>query len=80
MVNLKNQTLFADVFHNVHKKTPVLESLSHKVAGLKACNFIQQRLQHKCFTVNTAKYLRKVFFLSSVAALLIDSFLSNFGC
>ena len=54
--------LFADVFHNVHKKTPVLESLSNKVTGLKACNFIQQRLQHKCFPVNTAKYLRRAFF------------------
>ena len=29
-------------------KTPVLESLFDKVAGLKACKFIKKRLQHKC--------------------------------
>ena len=34
-------------------KTPVLESLCNKVAGLKACNFIKKR-----FTVNIAKFLR----------------------
>ena len=27
-----------------------------KVAGLKACNFIKKRLQHKCFPVNIAKF------------------------
>ena len=26
---------------------PVLESLFNKVAGLKACNFIEKRLQHR---------------------------------
>ena len=36
--------LFADLFCNVHKKTPVLESLFNKVASLKACNFIQKKL------------------------------------
>ena len=34
-------------------KTPVLESLCNKNAGLKACNFIKKRL-----TVNIAKFLR----------------------
>ena len=29
----------------------------NKVADLKACNFIKKRLQHRCFPVNTAKYL-----------------------
>ena len=37
---------------------PLLESLSDKDAGLKVCNFIKKRLQHRCFPVNIAKCLR----------------------
>ena len=44
------------------QKTPVLESLFEKVAGLKACNFIKKRPQHRCFPVNIAKFLRATFF------------------
>ena len=40
------------------KKTLVLESLFHKTAALEACNFIKKRLQHRCFAVNIAKFLR----------------------
>ena len=36
----------------------MLEPFFNKVAGLKACNFIKKKLQHKCFPVNIAKYLR----------------------
>ena len=36
----------------------MLESLLNKVAGLKACIFIKKRLQHRCFPVNIAKFLR----------------------
>ena len=42
-------------------KVPVLESLFHKIAGLKICNFIKKRLQHRCFLVNIAKLLRTAF-------------------
>ena len=28
------------------------------IAGLKACNFIKKGLQHRCFPVNIAKFLR----------------------
>ena len=41
-----------------HKIKPVLESLFNKVAGLKAWNFIKNRLQHSCFPVKFAKFLR----------------------
>ena len=37
---------------NIHMKsmkTSVSESLWNEVAGLKACNSIQKRLQHRCF-------------------------------
>ena len=45
-------------FAYIHRETPVLESLFNKVAVPKACNFIKKRLQHRCFPVNIAKYLR----------------------
>ena len=34
------------------------KSLFNKVAGLQVCNFIEMRLQHRCFPVNTTKFLR----------------------
>ena len=39
-------------------ETPVLESLFNKAAGLQVCNFIKKRLQHRCFPVIIAKFLR----------------------
>ena len=42
-------------FRNIHRKTSELESLFNKFATL---NFIQRRLQHRCFYVNIAKFLR----------------------
>ena len=30
----------------------------NKVIGLEACDFIKKRLQHRCFPVNIAKFLR----------------------
>ena len=43
---------------NIHKKTRVLESLFNKVA-IKF--FIKQRLKHKYFPVNIAKFLKTAF-------------------
>ena len=38
-------------FPNIHRKTPVLESLFQKVADLQDCNFIKKRLQHRYLSV-----------------------------
>ena len=38
------------------KKTPVLDSLFNKFAGMKACKFIKKRLQHRCFPVFSCEY------------------------
>ena len=38
-----------------YKKTPLPEFLSDKVVHHQACNFIEKRLQLRCFTVNFAK-------------------------
>ena len=48
-------------FRKLYKKTPVLEPLFYKVAGLKSCNFIKKGLQHKCFPFKLAKFLRPSF-------------------
>ena len=45
-------------FSNILRKTLVFESLFNEVAGLQACNFIKKKLQHRCFPVNIAKFLR----------------------
>ena len=42
-------------FRKFHRKTPFLQSLSNKYAGLQACYVIKMRPQHKCFPV---KFLR----------------------
>ena len=34
----------------------------NKVPGVQACNFIERRLQHRCFSVNCVKFLRNTFF------------------
>ena len=39
-------------------QTSVLESLFNKVEGLKVCKFIKKRLQHRCFPVNIANFLK----------------------
>ena len=39
-------------------KTPELESHFNKVAGLHAYNLAKNRLQHWCFPLNNAKFLR----------------------
>ena len=36
-------------FRNIHTKTPVLESLFTKVAGLNTCNVVEKRPRHRCF-------------------------------
>ena len=53
----------------------MLESLFKKVAGLKACNFIKKRPQHRCFPVNIAKFLILVIWENICQRLLFD--LSN---
>ena len=42
----------------IKKKTPELGSLFNKVVGLEACNFIEKRLQLRCFPLNIAKFLK----------------------
>ena len=41
--------MFLKVSLPSQKNQPLLGSLFNKFASLKACNFIQKRLQHSCF-------------------------------
>ena len=60
---------FADILQNrcsqkfrkFHRKITVLESLLSLYVGLKTCNFIKRRLQHKCFPVKSVRFLRAPF-------------------
>ena len=36
----------------------MLESFFNQVAGLRVCNFIKKRFQHRCFSMNFAKFLK----------------------
>ena len=36
----------------------VLEYMFNKAADLEVCNFVKKRLQHRCFLVIIAKFLR----------------------
>ena len=55
----------------------MLESLFKKVAGLKACNFIKKRPQHRCFPVNIAKFLILLISENICKRLLFDFFNSS---
>ena len=44
----------------------MLESLFTKTAGLQICNFIKKRIQHRCFPVNIAEFLRIAVFIEQL--------------
>ena len=50
----------------------MLESFLNKVGGLKACNFIKKRLQHRFFPVNIAKLFRAPIFREHLQWLHLD--------
>ena len=58
-------------FSKIHWKTPVLESLFNKVADIRPATVLKKRLQHKCFPVNFAKFLRTNFSQNTSGRLLL---------
>ena len=48
-------------FCQIHRKTPLLESLFNKGAGPQNCNLIKKGLQQRCFSVNLVEFLRALF-------------------
>ena len=49
--------------HKIQRKTPLLELLFNKVAGLKARNFIKKRLQYRYFHVNFCAFFQNTLFI-----------------
>ena len=47
-------------FRKFYRKTPVLESLFNKFAGVRPATLLK-RLQHRCFSVKFVKFLRTPF-------------------
>ena len=43
----------------------MLESLFIKISGVQASSFIKKRLEHRCFPVNTVKFLRTAILKTS---------------
>ena len=62
--------------YNIHRKTPVLESLFNKAAG-QACNFIKKRLQNKAFSFRFCETFKKVFFTEHGRLLLIIAYINE---
>ena len=60
--------LDTEKFRNIDMKALVLESLFNKVAHLKACNFIKERLHHRCFPVNVANFFKNTYFEKHLGA------------
>ena len=69
-------------FRNIHRKTSMLESPSDKVVGLNTCNFTEKRLQHRCFLMDIAKFLRATFFIEYLRWLHLwgKSFSGKWSC
>ena len=65
-----SKQLFFIILQN-SKETPVLGSLFNKVAALKAYSFIKKRLQHRCFPVNIAKFLKTAFIYLYILYLML---------
>ena len=64
-------------FRNVYRKTPVLEPLFNKVAGLKARNFFKKRLQRRYFPRTIAKFLRTPILKNICKPLLLAILIPN---
>ena len=50
--------LWKKVFLEISQENTCVGVFFNKVVGVKACNFIKKALQHRCFPVKFAKFLR----------------------
>ena len=58
-------------------KKPVLGSLFNRVGGFKT-NFLKKRLQHRCFHVNIAKFLRTPILKNIYEQLLLEIYVEKY--
>ena len=57
-------------FNKIHREAPVLESLCWRPTTL-----FNKRLQHRCFPLNIARFLRTPFFIEHLRWLLLQALL-----
>ena len=50
----------------------MLESSFNKLTGFKTCNFLIKRLQHRCFPLNIAKFLKTLILMKICEQLLVQ--------
>ena len=60
-VSLKIKLVFLHISFE-HRKTPVLESLFRKVAGLKACKFIKKKAATQVFSREHCEIFKNIYF------------------
>ena len=61
----------------IHRKTSVPESFYNKVTALRPAILLKERLRHRCFPVNFAKFLRTPFWRKASGRLLLDCYIST---
>ena len=73
VLNSFTHGLHVHVLQYLQERT-VLQLPFNIVAGLEVCNCVKKRLQHRCFLVNIAKFLRKTYLqehLETAASVLL---------
>ena len=69
-----------EIFENTYFEVHLQASVLNKVAGPKVCNLIKKRLQHRCFPVKFAKFLRAPISKNIYERLLLSIDLFPKGC
>ena len=69
------KTWCSSKFCNIHRKTPVLESLFNKVSGLKACIFIEKYTPTQLFSYEYYKIFKNNFFMEHLFIILLRNFM-----
>ena len=65
----------SEKFRNIHRKTPLSESLSNKVSGLKACIFIQKETPTQVFFCEYCEIFKNSFFIGHLSIILLRNFI-----
>ena len=73
---------FSSKFCNIHRVTPVLESLFNKVAGLKTCNLIKKETPTQAFSFEHGRFLSTKILKNICKRLLLTQLntVQQFGC
>ena len=58
---------------------PVFKPLFNQVAGLEISNFLKKRFQRRCFSVNIAKFLKKLILKKICERLLLNNVKRNYS-